>query len=401
MTKQRTGELLPRKNGYSVRLWTEQEGEEVRVCVPLNTKNLAVAKARMARLVKGEAPTTTTTDVETFRDAAERIVHAQRDEDGLVSWKNRLQRLKDYCYEGFGDLPVTQVQAEHIRDALKRGLASGKSKDTLRQIKIDCSIVFKALIGEEVLTRNPARDVMIPKKAKRDERPRVILTDEEIERFLTSPKVVDLELKTLSACSRIIGGQRTSDLHDWDWGDIDTNEWKYAWVSRPKTRIKDQHEIPANLVPVLKAWWEAHKRPRKGPVFPVRRGRTVGQKKGKNITYAQKLRDALWAAEIWRPLPGFHETEGEAAKRKLCILQSGSRNERKVDFHSFRRAYSTALAEANVNLQKAMRLAGHRSPLTHMRYVDRVKALKAPEAAVNLRTQKASGMPFDSSGEEG
>lgn len=66
-----------------------------------------------------------------------------------------------------------------------------------------------------------------------------------------------------------------------------------------------------------------------------------------------------------------------------------------------RRAYSTALAEANVNLQKAMRLAGHRSPLTHMRYVDRVKALKAPEAAVNLRTQKASGMPFESSGEEG
>jgi hypothetical protein len=79
----------------------------------------------MARLVKGGAPTTTTTEVETFRDAAERIVHAQRDEDGLVSWKNRLQRLKDYCYEGFGDLPVTQVQAEHVRDALKRGLASG------------------------------------------------------------------------------------------------------------------------------------------------------------------------------------------------------------------------------------------------------------------------------------
>ncbi len=36
---------------------------------------------------------------------------------------------------------------------------------------------------------------------------------------------------------------------------------------------------------------------------------------------------------------------------------------------SFRRAYDTALAGANVNVQIAMRLDGHRSASTHMRYV--------------------------------
>jgi integrase len=40
-----------------------------------------------------------------------------------------------------------------------------------------------------------------------------------------------------------------------------------------------------------------------------------------------------------------------------------------LDFHSFRRAYNTALAGANMNVQIAMRLAGHRSASTHMRYM--------------------------------
>jgi integrase len=40
-----------------------------------------------------------------------------------------------------------------------------------------------------------------------------------------------------------------------------------------------------------------------------------------------------------------------------------------VDFHSFRRAFNTALAEAGVNVQRAMHLASHSSARTHSRYV--------------------------------
>jgi len=54
-----------------------------------------------------------------------------------------------------------------------------------------------------------------------------------------------------------------------------------------------------------------------------------------------------------------------------------------VDFHSFRRAFNTALAEAGVNVQHAMHLAAHADPKTHMRYVMNTIAMRTiPEAAL-------------------
>jgi hypothetical protein len=37
----------------------------------------------------------------------------------------------------------------------------------------------------------------------------------------------------------------------------------------------------------------------------------------------------------------------------------------RVDFHSFRRAFNTPLAEAGVNVQQATHLAGHSDPKVH------------------------------------
>lgn len=62
-----------------------------------------------------------------------------------------------------------------------------------------------------------------------------------------------------------------------------------------------------------------------------------------------------------------------------------------VDFHSFRRAFNTALADAGVNIQTAMRLAGHADAATHMRSVmSRVR--RVPEAALP-RLRGASRQP--------
>jgi hypothetical protein len=52
-----------------------------------------------------------------------------------------------------------------------------------------------------------------------------------------------------------------------------------------------------------------------------------------------------------------------------------------VDFHSFRRAFSTALAEAGVNVQHAMHLAAHSDPRVHARYVMRTAAMRTVPAA--------------------
>jgi hypothetical protein len=93
------------------------------------------------------------------------------------------------------------------------------------------------------------------------------------------------------------------------------------------------------------------------------------------------------------PAPGYEQAIADAERRKLCLIQSGSTELRPLDFHSFRRAYNTALADANVNMQTAMRLAGHRNAFTHMRYVMRTARLAAPTAALptlhNLGTARA------------
>jgi integrase len=115
---------------------------------------------------------------------------------------------------------------------------------------------------------------------------------------------VDAELQTLAVVSRTLGGARTSDLHAWDWTHIDLLGWVDAHVPRPKTKSGDRIALPDVLVPVLRAWWDSHGRPVTGPAFPCRRGARAGQRKGKGISNAPTLRDALWAARIVRPLPG-------------------------------------------------------------------------------------------------
>ena len=52
-----------------------------------------------------------------------------------------------------------------------------------------------------------------------------------------------------------------------------------------------------------------------------------------------------------------------------------------MDWHSFRRAFSTALADAGVNVQHAMHLAKHSDPKVHARYVMSSPAMRAIPAA--------------------
>jgi hypothetical protein len=74
--------------------------------------------------------------------------------------------------------------------------------------------------------------------------------------------------------------------------------------------------------------------------------------------------------------------EVEARARALCLIQAGSGDLKPVDFHSFRRSYNTGLANAGVNVQTAMRLAGHKNASTHMRYVLIAETLETPAAAL-------------------
>jgi integrase len=386
-----TGQLIWRSSGWSARLMAVVDGERVRVCRPLGTDNKAVARLKLARLLEAEGTLSNeaAARAETFEEAAERVVKGQQ-ADGLSTWTDRLQRLKQFAFPEFGHVPVTDVRPTHVRSALARALAAGKSRSTITKVKIDVSTVLAELWRDEMLPENVAERVQVPKNAPVDRRERVVLTDAEFEAFMACPNV-GAELHTMALVSRTLGGARTSDLHAWDWAHVDTVGWGDAHVPRPKTKSGHRMLLPDVLVPVLRAWWDSHGRPTAGPVFPCRRGARAGQRKGKGISYASALREALWAAKVVRPLPGFDRAATDAERRKLCLIQAGSTEHRPLDFHSFRRAYNTALADANVNVQTAMRLAGHRNASTHMRYVMRAGSLATPTAALPVLAQLGTG----------
>ncbi len=170
---------------------------------------------------------------------------------------------------------------------------------------------------------------------------------------------------------------------------IDRVEFAECFIPRAKTRRPQALAIPAVLAPFLRAWWERAGKPEAGRVFPVRIGKRAGQEKKTN-SHAKRLRSALMRAGVFRLKPRRGPRDGQGAA-------DGSRQGRgghqarpdprdplyfetevslPVDFHSFRRAFNTALAEAGVNVQRAMHLASHSNPRVHHRYVMRTKAMQ-------------------------
>ena len=419
------GELFWRKTGWYGRWYATVDGERVRVAKALGTDNKAVAAKKLQRLVaSGQATTAEAKRVETFTEAAERIVE-QQGETGMKTWAERLSRLRRYALPHIGHLPIDRVRPPQVLEVLNEAHKAGLEKQGVVHVRNDVSSVFLQLWREELVAENLVKRVKLPKNLKVDGRARVILSDDECTAFFASSDVAE-HVRLMALASRCFGGLRTSDLHAWDWSHVKTDTWESSKVYRPKT--DDEHgatelveqRIPDMLAEPLKAWWRRWKKredttdgPLSGPVFPVMKGARAGERQGKR-SHARELRNALWHLGIVRPLAGFDEAfarlevaRGHLASaqadpkqkgtlralraevqrlddeaRARCALQSNTERTKCVDFHSFRRAYNTALANAGVNAQTAMRLAGHSQMRTHMRYVMSVEILETPEAAL-------------------
>lgn len=361
--KSKAGSLIWRKGGWSGRYRAIVDGESVRVCVPLGTDNKSAARIKLERLMRGGSPESVA-EVETFEEAARRIVPEQ----GIKSESVRARRLETYAFPELGSTPVDKLRAADIRHALEAMAQQGLSQQSVKHLLADISGVLGTLWRDEVLPENAAKRVQVPKFAKVDGRPRVVLSDDEFSRLVAWPDL-HAELRVMCLVARCVGGMRTSDLHAWSWEHIDWIKGD-AHVPRPKTKTSDRLVLPAQVMPALRGWWKSSGSPVKGPVFPEAWGPNAGERRGRK-SHAGRLRRALWTAGVRR---------GET--KETCPLQTDTADTKRVDFHSFRRAYNTGLATAGVNVQTAMALAGHRQASTHMRYVRLTEVLEVPLAAL-------------------
>jgi integrase len=412
MARPRTGSKYLTKSGWRARLTIEIDGESVQRTFDLETTDEQVAEIKLKRLVKStSSPAQLKTEakrIETLSEAIERVV---RDcgKEGLKTWQERMALLNRYTPPRLLAMPVDTIGPKHIVAALKAARDAGLSRQTVVHYRNGLHGVLDSLWRDEILPSNPVVKAKMPKGCKIDKRPRVSPNDDEFAHFMACGDVPE-EVHLMALTARAFGGMRTSDLHAWDWSHVDTDKFAMAQVYRPKTdddedadAVLEEIIIPDVLRGPLVAWWTRWGKRTDGPVFPVMRGKRAGERQGKR-SHARALRSGFWAAGVHRPLAGFPEamqalTEAtravelvlaqpssnarraawwealrvrhaaEEQAKALDAIQTDCAKTRRLDFHSLRRSYNTALAAAGVNVQTAMALAGHKSPNTHARYV--------------------------------
>lgn len=379
MPTKRTGTIEWRDGWAFARVWVGN----VRKRVALGTRNKDAAKrmlAKVNRMVdRGELTREVMEDgagPETFEPFAKQWNDA-RNADGVKMAPDEKINLTKHVYgvetdgRAFGDLAIVDVRPRHVVAVLQAAIDKGLRKGTVEHIKRMLARIFGAAIAADILPpgSNPVLNAKTPRipEAQRLTKRRVTLTDDEVVQFFECHEV-DLEIRMMSLVARVEGGMRTSDVNRWDWSHIDTVGFEWCKIPRAKVdRGPQDIEIHERLRPFVAAWWHQNGCPASGPVFPVVRGERKGEFRAtRGVSYAKRLRVALRKAGLTRP-----ELFVETAHTKP------------VDFHSFRRAFVTAMAESGVNQQRAMTLSHHSDAKTHQGYLAQTKIMRTiPDEAV-------------------
>ena len=312
---------------------------------------------------------------------------------GVVMAADERRNLEHLVLPEIGHLLLGDVRPSHVRAVLTgvstKTYRQGKTNvvekryraETITKVRGVMHRLFRSAEEEDQIERNPLTAVRCP-RTREIKKERSILTDDEFERFIGCAEV-DLELRMLSLVARCEGGMRTGDLHHWDWTMIDRDGFEQCTIPRSKTRTPQPLEIPGVLRPFVRAWWQSAGGPEAGPVFPVRRGGPRGAAEAPE----QRLRQAPAAGSVsggrgpHAPDRRARDPTGHAHRSRTVRRGDATRFDTAttlpVDFHSFRRAFNTALAESGVNLQRAMHVAGHADAKTHMRYVMRGSGMRS------------------------
>ena len=370
MPRPRTGSLERRKGIYYGRLYLRDSvtGTVSRPWFCLNTTDEATAIELLAE-INEHPPVPASASVASsgprrWRAYADEWL-ASRRRRGVAQVDSEKGWLQNHINPVLGDPLLADIRPIHIRAVLDACVEKGLRRETIVHIRGVLRSVLEQAFDAEIIRENPLARVKMP-RIRETKKERVILTDDEIEQYLACDSV-DEELQLICLVARAQGGMRTRDVNSWDWSMIDRAGFGSCFVPRTKTGTPQRLAIPAGLQTRLVRRWVKAGRPTDGPVFAVRRGERKGEfKRTRGVSYAKALRRDLARAGIDRA-----EVFAETATT------------RPADFHSFRRAFSTALAEAGVDTRLAMALTGHEDPRVHERYVMKSRSMRAiPPAAL-------------------
>jgi len=389
MARPATGTMVPGPNGEWMGRITvrKPDGTTVRPWCDLLTADKDLAAKKLAAIVKEakddparvlarlERPKPVAAGPPRFEPYAD-TWRLRRERDGVAMAESEKGWLKNHvnpCLVGdaqvpFGSLALTDIRPRHIREVLEKAREHGLSRQTLVHLRGTIVRILHRAFMDEIIPENPALKTEVP-NMREVKKIRAVLTDEEFIQFIDCPDV-DLELRVMGVSARCEGGMRTRDVTAWTWDMVDTKLFAYCTVPRTKSGQPQKLDIPDLLQVELRRWWLDKGRPTSGPIFPVRRGKRKGEaRRRRGVSFADRLRQALKIAGLDR-LELFEESDTTLP----------------VDFHSFRRAFATALDDADVPERQAMDLADQADARTRKRYTKHAKrARHIPVAAIPRR----------------
>jgi integrase len=376
MSRPRTGTLEFRKGSWFLRFTLTIDGKSVRRTVNLHTSDKTraekIRREFIGALNAGEIEPDALAEVKKKQDTVTgyfALWNEPRIARGVRLAEKQASYFKHHVQDQIGEMKIGDVRPADIRTVFD--LALGKVKrSTVVGIRAMLRTMFEQAYEAEIIAENPVSRAKVPLK-KDKKKKRAILLDSEIEQLIACPLVPGY-FRLMCFAARAAGGMRAGDVNSWDWQSIDRVHFAKCVVPRNKTNEPQELAMPPALAAMMRALWDATGQPSSGTIFPALQGKNKGKVRRYGSSLAVRLRAWLLVAGVDR-----HELHHETAHTKP------------VDFHSFRRAFATALADTGVNEQKAMRLTGHSSGDVHRRYVMETEDMKQiPERAVPQLSEK-------------
>jgi integrase len=185
----------------------------------------------------------------TFQSVAERWYEELKANRG-ESWARQTRSLLvREIYPVLGELPIVEIEKDHVLKAAKKTLDRG-SNYTAERIRQVIALVFDYAILHDLDERNPARDaqgtITVPRT-----REYTALTSKELRRLLTAVREHGGRLSTRIALEllALTFVRKNELLHaTWDEIDFDVSEWR---IPAARMKMGEAHIVPLSTQSLL------------------------------------------------------------------------------------------------------------------------------------------------------
>ncbi|MDR1559965.1 MAG: site-specific integrase [Clostridiales bacterium] len=254
--------------------------------------------------------------------------------------------LSAHIIPSIGGIPLKKLKLFHIQDMINKQLADGHHR-TAQQTLLTVKQILKTAVKNELIYKNAAEDVEIPKKAKPKKR---ALTDQEIGYIYAA----SLDLKQRAFLLTLLcTGMRKGEILALTKNDIDLKERaisvnKDAIIKVNQMEIKDRPKSEAGnrVIPIVDALYpillEYMKQQDSMIVFPAAGGGLMSDTSYR--FFWDRILKALNVA-----------AGGSNGKLKVMALAPD------ITAHLFRHTFITLMYYSGVRLKTAQYLAGHSS----------------------------------------